>query len=267
MSSATWVSAKQMLDREKHVWYRPIPTFVQPFDKILNGGIKLGVITEIVGDCGTGKTCMCYQLCLNVQIPLVLQGLESQALFIDTENSFVSARMKEMTEAFVHHCNSVLHSGHSSKLSEHRVLSRIHVIKCKDLSTFEKVILHLDAYLAKNRKIKVIAIDSIAFPFYSQGDGFWERGKLLYSIGQILHYLADKYGIAVVLTNNVTTRFDQSGNEYFVPFLGDSWNYIPNQRINLRWGNDRRRVAEIVKSSYAAAASVNFRITPMGIRE
>ena len=53
---------------------RPIITFCRSLDGILGGGIPIGQITEIYGQPGVGKTQLCMQLCVNVQIPDAFGG-------------------------------------------------------------------------------------------------------------------------------------------------------------------------------------------------
>ena len=45
-------------------------------DHFLDVVFGLGEVTEICGLCSTGKTQICFQLCLNVQVPKVFGGVE-----------------------------------------------------------------------------------------------------------------------------------------------------------------------------------------------
>ena len=65
------------------------------------GGIPLKKIAELAGAAGLGKTQLCMQLCVNVQIPEQIGGLEGQAVYIDTEGSFISKRVIEIANATV----------------------------------------------------------------------------------------------------------------------------------------------------------------------
>ena len=58
----------------------------------------LGEVVEVCGLAGTGKSQICFQLCLNVQVPKVFGGVEGQALFVDTHGDFSSERMAEMAK-------------------------------------------------------------------------------------------------------------------------------------------------------------------------
>jgi len=62
-------------------------------DEFLTGGYKLGTINEIYGEFGTGKTQLCHQLAVNVQLPKDKGGLEANAVYIDTEGTFRPERI------------------------------------------------------------------------------------------------------------------------------------------------------------------------------
>lgn len=65
-------------------------------DKITRNGLPIRGITEIVGESGCGKTQLCLQLTLNVQLSLADGGLERSAVYICTEDAFPSKRLVQM---------------------------------------------------------------------------------------------------------------------------------------------------------------------------
>src|SRR3989344_8293730 len=58
-----------------------------PLDKILNGGIEIGAITNIFGPAGFGKT--------NIVLSTIL-GCKNRVIYIDTEGSFSTERFQQM---------------------------------------------------------------------------------------------------------------------------------------------------------------------------
>ena len=68
-SSSSTFSAFQLSNL--HTGERFIITFCRAIDIMLGGGVPIGQITELVGLPGIGKTQMCIQLALNVQLPQV----------------------------------------------------------------------------------------------------------------------------------------------------------------------------------------------------
>ncbi|MGW8289557.1 MAG: helix-hairpin-helix domain-containing protein, partial [Candidatus Bathyarchaeia archaeon] len=67
-------------------------------DNLLNGGIESQSITEFYGEYGSGKSQICHQLCVNVQLPPEEGGLRGAALYIDTENTFRTERIFQMAQ-------------------------------------------------------------------------------------------------------------------------------------------------------------------------
>jgi hypothetical protein len=98
----------------------------------------LGEVTEICGLVSTGKTQICFQLCLNAQIPKVYGGAEGHALYVDTHGDFSADRITEMAKSLR---SSVMKSINKdpSLLKKYRdefqidkILSRIHYVRILD---------------------------------------------------------------------------------------------------------------------------------------
>jgi RAD51-like protein 2 len=60
---------------------------------------------------GVGKTQLGMQLALDVQIPTDLGGLESSAVYIDTEGSLMPTRVEQMAVALHRHIASLVKVG------------------------------------------------------------------------------------------------------------------------------------------------------------
>jgi RecA/RadA recombinase len=69
-----------------------LPTGCKSLDNLLDGGIEAGVITQVYGPPGSGKTQLCHTLC-------VMLPPNYNAIYIDTEGSFRPERIKEIAEA------------------------------------------------------------------------------------------------------------------------------------------------------------------------
>jgi len=57
-----------------------ISTGSAALDKILDGGIETGSITELFGEFRTGKTQLCHQLCVTCQLPFDHGGGEGKSI-------------------------------------------------------------------------------------------------------------------------------------------------------------------------------------------
>ncbi|KAG0353344.1 DNA repair protein xrcc3, partial [Gamsiella multidivaricata] len=65
-----------------------------------NGFMTRG-ITELAGESAVGKTQLCLQLCLTVQLPLHMGGLGGSAIWLSTEGKFPYGRLESMIDSFV----------------------------------------------------------------------------------------------------------------------------------------------------------------------
>ncbi|KAF8954980.1 DNA repair protein xrcc3 [Entomortierella lignicola] len=71
-------------------------------DTALGGsGFMTRGITEIAGESAVGKTQFCLQLCLTVQLPLEMGGLDGSAVWLSTEGKFPYGRLESMIDHFV----------------------------------------------------------------------------------------------------------------------------------------------------------------------
>ena len=78
-----------------------ITTYSKNIDRLLGGGVALGSVTEICGMPGLGKTQLSMQLCATVQIPNSYGGREGEVIYMDTEGSFNSGRMKQIANSML----------------------------------------------------------------------------------------------------------------------------------------------------------------------
>jgi DNA repair protein RadA len=85
-------------------------------DSFLKGGIETQAMTEIAGEYASGKTQLCYTLCVTATLPLNKGGLNSSVIFVDTENTFRSERVHQIAE--------------NRGINPDKVLQKIFVAKC-----------------------------------------------------------------------------------------------------------------------------------------
>lgn len=77
-----------------------LTTGSKELDKLLEGGIETGSLTEVFGEFRTGKTQLCHTLCVACQLPLDAGGGEGKAMYIDTEGTFRPQRLAAIAERF-----------------------------------------------------------------------------------------------------------------------------------------------------------------------
>ena len=101
LSDGNPTSALDLLKEERET--AKLVTFVHELDELLGGGVHLKQLTEFAGMPGIGKTQLATQLALNVQIPRAFAGIGGEAVYIDTEGSFMADRAFAMASALIAH--------------------------------------------------------------------------------------------------------------------------------------------------------------------
>lgn len=294
-------SALDLLRKEETDSSR-IVSFCKSLDEILKGGIPTGSLTELCGSPGVGKTQFSMQLSANVQIPSYCGGLFGSCIFIDTEGSFMPERMHQIARGLYLH---LTRSGKTSRRD--RVLSdfpkgvddfmrHVHVFRVHDytqqmcvVKRLEEVIRDIHGEEENTRRVRLVVIDSVSFHFRRDFNDMFKRSRVLSEMSQELHRVAKIFDCAVVMTNQMTTKFSRSSgirggrernempssstkrsNAYLVPALGESWSHASTHRIRLRkieqHGEDTVRVAQIVKSPNHAPGRAYYKVTPNGVR-
>ncbi|KFM58682.1 DNA repair protein RAD51-like protein, partial [Stegodyphus mimosarum] len=76
---------------------------------------------------------------------------------------------------------------------------------------------------------------------------------------QTLVKVANQHKVAVVLTNQMTTKIDGDESSHLVPALGESWGHACAIRLILSW-TDKKRMAYLLKSPSMAEAKAQYTI-------
>ncbi|URE07811.1 DNA repair protein Rad51 [Musa troglodytarum] len=207
---------------------------------------------------------------VNVQIPVECGGLGGKAVYIDTEGSFMVERAHQIAEG----CISDLldNTAHRLKdfpacperLQPNSFLANIFYFRICSYTEQIATINYLEKFLEEQKDVKIIVVDSITFHFRQDFDDLALRTRVLGGMSLKLMRFAKKYSLAVVLLNQVTTKFVE-GSFHLTLALGDTWSHACTNRIILYWnGNDRH--AYIDKSPSLRSATTPFLITGKGIR-
>jgi|TARA_B100001142_G_scaffold328419_1_gene388465 RAD51-like protein 2 len=252
----------------------PIYTFSSELDALLGGGVAAGEITELCGCPGIGKTQMCVQLCASVQIPHAFGGYDGEAVYVDTEGSFMAERAEEIAEATARHLRSVSNAspedaGMSDAIASftaERMLERVHLFRCHEVTELLAVLEALPAYVKKHR-VRLVVVDSVAFHFRQDFRDMALRTTILAKMTQRLQQLASENALAVVTVNQVTVKPDpRGGGARLVPALGESYAHACTTRIILSWEDDTR-TAYLYKSPRLPQGRARYTVTEGGIRD
>ena len=180
-------------------------------NELLNGGVITGLVTDFFGASNTGKTQICFQLCVNAQ----RLNEESSVVFVDSSGTFRPERIMEISKGI--------------KLKDD-VLKRIMVVRARSVSEQIKVPRRLkDAPF----NVKLLIMDTLTDNFvfeYQGGERIIERQAKLAKHLHDLCSLAVRDDIAVVVTNTVRARVDAEQSYYEVETGGN----VVSQGVHVR---------------------------------
>uniref|UniRef100_A0A8C1W9W5 RAD51 paralog C n=1 Tax=Cyprinus carpio TaxID=7962 RepID=A0A8C1W9W5_CYPCA len=154
-----------------------IVTFCSALDDALGGGVSVGKTTEICRAPGVRKTQL-MQLAVDVQIPVCFEGLN---------------------------------------LTVEKILSNLFLVHCHDYVELLAEVYLLPYFLSEHPEVRLVVIDSIAFPFRHDFEDLSQR-------------TTTQHSLAVVLTNQMTTRISNCPSK-----LVPSWGHAATQWLILHW--------------------------------
>lgn len=258
-------TALQLLQAELSHW--KITSFCKEIDLVLGGGVSVGKLLEISGIAGVGKTQLCLQLCITVQMPKEYGGTQGQAIYIDTEGSFNVSRIEDIGEACIRHCNNAMGLPDNAWTFK-SIIDNIFVFRCREITELLSCVMILKEFLKTHDQVRLIVIDSIAFHFRHDLENAALRSRALHKVAAQLTNLAVQFQTAVVVTNQMTTKFDSSNRGYSTPALGTSWGHAPTFRLLLDWDPSHCfRWATLIKSSSLPSGSVPYQVVKDGVRD
>ena len=250
------MTALELLDEQRSKRY--LSTGSQAFDEILGGGIATGSITEIAGEFSSGKSQICFQLCINAIISEDFGGLNGKVFFVDTEGTFSAKRVLQIA------------TFNRAKLDPHEILKNIFVARSFNADHQIQIVNEADNLL-KNENVRLIIIDSIASHFRSEYHGkeqLIERQQKIMALAEKLQKYADSYDLAIITTNQVLASIDNYlAGKVAEPALGYAWGHRPQTRIWLRKLKGNSRVARIIDSPELPEKEATFYITDEGITD
>ncbi|KAM6929223.1 DNA repair protein RAD51 homolog 3 [Lycodopsis pacificus] len=261
------LTALELLQKEEEL--RSIVTFSSQLDAALGGGLPVGKTTEICGAPGVGKTQLCLQLAVDVQVPQCFGGIGGQVVYIDTEGSFLLQRVVDIAAAAVQHCSLLVEDDEQrvamTTFTVETILSNTFLVRCHDYVELLAELHLLPDFLSDHPRVRLLVIDSVAFPFRQHFEDLSQRTRLLNGLAQQLIAMATSHNMAVLMTNQMTTRL-RGGQSQQVPALGETWGHAPTSRLLLHWAGSRR-LAAIFKSPDHTGATVQYQITSEGFRD
>eukprot|EP00941_MAST-03F_sp_MAST-3F-sp1_P004084 g4084.t1 len=226
-------------------------------DEILQGGIETGSITEIFGEFRTGKSQLCHTLCVTCQLPLERGGGEGKAVYIDTEGGFRPERLTSISAKYGLRAEDVLDNVAYARAfnSEHQM----------------KLLTNVCAMMAESR-YALLVVDSATALYRTDYTGRGELAARQQHMAQFLRGLskiADEFGVAVLITNQVVSSPDAMSfrGDGLKPIGGNIMAHASTTRLKFRKGRGDQRVVTIIDSPNLPEAQATFSITEQGVAD
>jgi DNA repair protein RadA len=195
---------------------------------------------------------ICHTLCVMTQMPKGQGGLDSGAIYIDTEGTFRPERIVEIAEA--------------RKLDPEEVLKRITVARAYNSAHQELIVKDLGKVIEPN-KAKLVILDSAVAHYRAEFLGRGTLAERQQRLNRFMHQLlrtAEIYNIAVVVTNQVQAAPDSFFGDPTRPTGGNVVAHTSTYRVYLRKAA-KNRIARMVDSPYHPERDVVFVLNERGI--
>ncbi|KAJ4831944.1 DNA repair protein RAD51 [Turnera subulata] len=253
-----------------------LPTRLKGLDDALRGGIPFGVLTEVVGPAGIGKTQFCLKISLLASLPTCYGGLDGRVVYIDVESKFCSRRLIEIgATSFPEIFNT--------KGMAQEMAGRILVLRPASLCEFTESLEQIKVSILQNQ-VKLLVIDSMAS--LVSGEYYKEapRQHLLGWHISFIKSLSEFSRIPVLVTNQVRSQSHDEACQYYfqvhsnavtpeeakkydsllVAALGIHWAHSVTTRIVLE-AKSGQRFMKVAKSPISPPLAFPFIITSSGI--
>src|SRR5919109_2363574 len=215
-----------------------IPTGSLSLDRLLGGGIRTGLVTDIYGQSGAGKSQLCFSLCVNCAKYL---KQNETIIFIDTVGTFRPERVSELAK----------------QERNSKILDKIIFIRAFSTNDQIKAI----------RKIPdinplLIIIDSATSLFSNEYSGTARHLALMNHLHE-LSFAAINFDCAIVITNMIRsvpiirTITDQGDNNTTKPintasilyqqreFMGTSVSIYSHMKLRLEIVNSEKSIVRV----------------------
>ena len=225
-------------------------------DELVGGGLETQTITEFYGEYGSGKSQVCHQLAVNVQLPPELGGLDGGVLYIDTENTFHTERIISMAE----HLNL-----------DPQLVARNIIVAEAYTSDHQVFLLENSDKVIKENNIRLIIVDSLTGHFRSEYVGRETLAMRQQKLNKHMHKLvrlSRAFNAAAVVTNQVMSKPDVFFGDAVHPIGGHIVAHTSHTRLYLRKSaRGPVRIARLVSSPYLPDGEGIFKITQNGLEE
>ncbi|EEQ30983.1 RecA recombinase Rhp51 [Microsporum canis] len=235
-----------------------ITTGSKQLDTLLAGGIETGSITELFGEFRTGKSQICHTLAVTCQLPFDMGGGEGKCLYIDTEGTFRPVRLLAVAQRY--------------GLVGEEVLDNVAYARAYN-SDHQLQLLNQASQMMCETRFSLLIVDSATSLYRTDFSGRGElssRQNHLARFMRTLQRLADEFGVAVVITNQVVAQVDGGPSAMFnpdpkKPIGGNIIAHASTTRLSLKKGRGETRICKIYDSPCLPESDCLFAINEDGI--
>lgn len=236
-----------------------ITTGSSELDKLLNGGMEQGSITEIFGEFRTGKTQICHTLAVTCQLSVEDGGCAGKCLYIDTEGTFRTERLFAVAKRY--------------GLDPEEVLENVSYARAYNSDHQSQLLVQAAAMMSES-KYALVIVDSAMALYRTDFSGRGELGARQIHLARFLRMLmrlADEFRVAVVITNQMVASVDGAaamfGSDPKKPIGGNIMAHSSTTRLYLKKGRDATRICKIYDSPCLPESEAVFEITEEGIAD
>jgi DNA repair protein RadA len=248
----TFVRADELMRMKENVLR--LSTGSRALDELIGGGLESQTITEFYGEYGVGKSILCHQLAVNVQLPPGQGGLDGSALYLDTEQTFRPEWIVRMANAI--------------GIDPEKAAQRIIYSEAYN-SDHQMLLLEKADQIIKENNVRLIIIDSLTSHFRSEYLGremLAERQQKLNNHMHRMIRLARSFNAVAIVTNQVMSRPDAFFANSVDPVGGHIVAHTSHTRVFIRRAaSGPIRIARLVSSPYLPEGERLFKVTEEGI--
>ena len=252
--SLSFIRADELMKMKANVLR--LTTGSKAFDELIGGGLESQTITEVYGEYGVGKSILCHQLAVNVQLPVDKGGLNGGALYLDTEQTFRPEWIVRMAK--------------SVGLEPQDAASKIIYSEAYN-SDHQVLLLEKADQIIKENNIRLIIIDSLTSHFRSEYLGremLAERQQRLNNHMHRLIRLARSFNAVAIVSNQVMSKPDQFFANSVDAVGGHIVAHTSHTRVFLRRAaSGPVRIARLISSPYLPEGERIFKVTETGIMD
>ncbi|CAD6256158.1 unnamed protein product [Miscanthus lutarioriparius] len=242
-----------------------VTTGSRELDKILEGNelvdsmillflqnLKLNLVTR-------SDLAFCYSVMTYLQqLPLDQGGGEGKALYIDAEGTFRPQRLLQIADRF--------------GLNGADVLENVAYARAYNTDHQSRLLLEAASMMIETR-FALMVVDSATALYRTDFSG---RGELsarqmhMVKFLRSLQKLADEFGVAVVITNQVVAQVDGSAmfaGPQIKPIGGNIMAHASTTRLALHKGRGEERICKVISSPCLAEAEARFQIASEGVAD